>query len=585
MKKKNHFWEKTAELVKPRQSKVFLTFILLGLLVFLGFSTFIGILSYLNLDYLFDIIAFPLYLFKPFVNLMIHLNIRPPPNARVLISWIILSLILFITLYYYLIACLIVFAYKKIASSKQKSNSLIKVLLVFLLAIIMVRALMKPGFPNDFSIVTMTLQRGACYGTCPDYDITIYGNGTVKWNGHRFVDSIGERESKISREQVYELVKGFYDSGYFFMRDHYTSSMTDGPSTTTSITIGPRTKSIYNYLSGPRRLYELEDRIDMIVDSKQWIAEPNGCINRCGAQFKNWEEGVRYSECKTEESTRIKGKFVETYGSACCCTNSFSNLAECNNISNSSYKDECIKSAALLKNNSDYCSGIVSSDEKDMCFFMIANDNLNHNYCQNISDINQKDSCNSQIAKKTIKIEPCLLVANSSEKDECIISVAQNSRKKEFCLYSSSVESCEYIFYQENCDMLNQDINIESYDNESFFVFKVINKITNQPYRCKEIMFDRKECIFKFNNNDYTACPLRITKVRLFIKTDSNGFALANKSKFNLSDEKDAPLDKYYAHSRYTGNQTNYENSSVWNVAIGYFELKNYDLKTIVITE
>ena len=68
-----------------------------------------------------------------------------------------------------------------------------------------------------------------------------------------------------------ELVSEFYKIGYFSMDDKYVSRknadgtetvVTDLPATETSITIGKKTKSIYNYFGGPDALKELERKID-----------------------------------------------------------------------------------------------------------------------------------------------------------------------------------------------------------------------------------------------------------------------------------------------------------------------------------
>ena len=33
----------------------------------------------------------------------------------------------------------------------------------------------------------ITLSRGSCYGTCPAYELEIYEDGKVKYEGHSFV--------------------------------------------------------------------------------------------------------------------------------------------------------------------------------------------------------------------------------------------------------------------------------------------------------------------------------------------------------------------------------------------------------------
>jgi hypothetical protein len=47
--------------------------------------------------------------------------------------------------------------------------------------------------------------------------------------------------------------------------------MTDHPTTYTSLTVGSRTKKIKNYVAGPPRLKEIEQRIDEVAGTKKYV--------------------------------------------------------------------------------------------------------------------------------------------------------------------------------------------------------------------------------------------------------------------------------------------------------------------------
>ncbi|HJX03290.1 MAG TPA: DUF6438 domain-containing protein [Dehalococcoidia bacterium] len=119
------------------------------------------------------------------------------------------------------------------------------------------------------------LERTACFGACPVYSLTIFGNGSVVYEGKEHVRIKGTRETTISTEAVSQLVAEFEKAGYFSMNDSYTAfGVTDMPYANTSILIGGRTKSITHYhgdRSAPQQLTDIEDRIDEIVNSAQWI--------------------------------------------------------------------------------------------------------------------------------------------------------------------------------------------------------------------------------------------------------------------------------------------------------------------------
>ena len=60
-----------------------------------------------------------------------------------------------------------------------------------------------------------TMQRTACYGTCPQYTVSIYHNGKITYNGDLFVDKIGCFSSFISEQEV-AAIKFLLDDIDFF---------------------------------------------------------------------------------------------------------------------------------------------------------------------------------------------------------------------------------------------------------------------------------------------------------------------------------------------------------------------------------
>lgn len=134
--------------------------------------------------------------------------------------------------------------------------------------------------PRDTLI---TLERTPCYGTCPSYKLTISADGSVLFEGRRFVKKIGTAESRISQEALRELTERFDKINYFDLRNRYDNPgdgckdwTTDGPSAITSITINGKSKSVRHYYGcrGIEVLVELkkiEQAIDDAVNTAQWI--------------------------------------------------------------------------------------------------------------------------------------------------------------------------------------------------------------------------------------------------------------------------------------------------------------------------
>ena len=125
--------------------------------------------------------------------------------------------------------------------------------------------------PSDLNDVVITMERTACFGSCPVYSLTVHGNGTITYEGGDYVDVEGKQFSQISDDEVKELLDFFFKIDYFSLRSHYWQPISDQPSTITSITLDGVTTSVYNYFGGPKELFELQDKIDEITNSKQWV--------------------------------------------------------------------------------------------------------------------------------------------------------------------------------------------------------------------------------------------------------------------------------------------------------------------------
>jgi hypothetical protein len=123
--------------------------------------------------------------------------------------------------------------------------------------------------------LVITLERTGCYGNCPVYSLTINGEGTVVYHGKDFVKTKGVKETTISMESIYQILAEFEEAEYFSLKESYIGfGKSDMPHANTSISLGNRTKSIKHYLgdqNAPKKLTELENQIDEIVNSAQWI--------------------------------------------------------------------------------------------------------------------------------------------------------------------------------------------------------------------------------------------------------------------------------------------------------------------------
>ncbi len=111
--------------------------------------------------------------------------------------------------------------------------------------------------------ITMKADNEHCYGArCPVYFISIKGDGTVTYEGLSNVLTTGRRSYKLSEAKVRRLVQEFYRINFFSLKDTYNDYSQDhSAGVSTSIRIGDKTKSVYDFLGAPNDLVKLERRI------------------------------------------------------------------------------------------------------------------------------------------------------------------------------------------------------------------------------------------------------------------------------------------------------------------------------------
>lgn len=144
--------------------------------------------------------------------------------------------------------------------------------------------------PSD-TLITLERSCDRCKGFGPAYTLKISADGVVVYKGKRSVRKQGKAESRITQEQLRQLIAEFDKAKCFSWRDTYENSgdgcpasWLDFPSATTSIRINGRSKTIFHYYgcrekspaggrpgpAYPKELYELAQRIDDIVGTRQW---------------------------------------------------------------------------------------------------------------------------------------------------------------------------------------------------------------------------------------------------------------------------------------------------------------------------
>jgi hypothetical protein len=116
-----------------------------------------------------------------------------------------------------------------------------------------------------------SINRGACYGSCPTYKMVIYSDGFVELEGFRAVELIGSYTTTITKKEMDDFVKKANEIGFMDLEDKYDGMITDIPSTTTAIVINGVKKEVYRRYNYPKRILHFETMFDDLMKNQDWI--------------------------------------------------------------------------------------------------------------------------------------------------------------------------------------------------------------------------------------------------------------------------------------------------------------------------
>ena len=135
-------------------------------------------------------------------------------------------------------------------------------------------------------VITMT--RGAypaepaedsCRGPCPDYSLTIRGDGSVEYEGFQNVDTVGTQRAQILQEDVSLLLRRFEESGFFELPEDFHCQVLGVGATVMSVRLGDREHGIERCHTSDKQgrlaaLEKIEQLIDELTDSARWTGPP-----------------------------------------------------------------------------------------------------------------------------------------------------------------------------------------------------------------------------------------------------------------------------------------------------------------------
>jgi hypothetical protein len=133
------------------------------------------------------------------------------------------------------------------------------------------------GSAEDNPLVAR-MSRTACFGTCPIYEVSVYADGTVEYEGHRFVKDEGKRTAKLTQSQLAQVRAAFEKAGFLKLEGDFACyEMTDMPSANVTYRDGDTERTIHHYhgcRSAPETMSVLEKRLDELLGTRRWVGSP-----------------------------------------------------------------------------------------------------------------------------------------------------------------------------------------------------------------------------------------------------------------------------------------------------------------------
>lgn len=131
-----------------------------------------------------------------------------------------------------------------------------------------------------------TIARGPCMGTCPIFELTLLPDGTLIFDGERYVPRMGVHRAKLPAETFEAVVRELLEIDFYAYRDVYAgwargvcgSAATDLPSVELSLRLELKEKSVYwdlgcSDFEGEAELRRAIAAIDELLKIEDWLRD------------------------------------------------------------------------------------------------------------------------------------------------------------------------------------------------------------------------------------------------------------------------------------------------------------------------
>jgi len=119
----------------------------------------------------------------------------------------------------------------------------------------------------------LSLQKTDCPGFCPVFELRLFSDGRALYRGTKDVAMIGKFESRLSTEQLTEIIGAAEQAKFFTLARKYPiygKMIQELPTTITSINQLSKAHSVTNSFDSPKRLRAFENYVIRFFEGLKW---------------------------------------------------------------------------------------------------------------------------------------------------------------------------------------------------------------------------------------------------------------------------------------------------------------------------
>lgn len=131
-----------------------------------------------------------------------------------------------------------------------------------------------PTAEDPMPLVELFLSRGACYGKCPVFEVSVMSNGTAEYVGKFNVPRMGKHVAVIPSALLKTIKERAQTINYLqFSRTYPTDQslwISDVPTTVTFVRLGDQFHKIRNNNDAPASLINFEQFLEQMLEGLDW---------------------------------------------------------------------------------------------------------------------------------------------------------------------------------------------------------------------------------------------------------------------------------------------------------------------------